>query len=73
MDGIEEGRRTPKWLCIGNLVILPPMCLFDGYQLITRSSAMATSTKIVDVLVLLISPAIVWVCVSDLKRADKAR
>jgi hypothetical protein len=49
------------------------MCLFDGYQLITQSSAMATSTKIVDVLVLLISPAIIWVCVSDLKRADKAR
>jgi hypothetical protein len=72
VDGIEEGGRTPKWLCIGNLFILPPMCLFDGYQLITRFSAMATSTKIIDVLALLISPVIIWVCVSDLKRKDRA-
>jgi len=72
VDDIEGGRRTPKWLCIGNLVILPLMFLFDGYQLLTRFSEMETSTKIVDIFILLISPAVIWVCVSDLKRKDNA-
>jgi hypothetical protein len=71
-DIIEELELTPKWLCVGILILIVPMCLIDGYHLITHFREMATLNKINDVLVLLVSPAVFWVCLSDLKSHNES-